>query len=150
MVMDKARVVAAILVQARGDLAAAEQLTAMAIDEATSAESKAENKYDTRSLESSYIAAGQGQRLLSLRRFVSTLEAWTPVRSEVVGIWALVRLSTGLRIVLPDGGGRRVVVDGEEVVVVTPASPAGQALLGLRAGDTARQGSVEVEIEDVA
>lgn len=148
--MFKARVWEAVLAQARGDIAAVEQVTAMAIDEATNAESKAENKYDTRSLESSYVAAGQGERLLSLRRFVSVLEAWEPAACQVVGVGALVRLDVGLRLVLPDGGGRRVVVDGEEVVVVTPASPAGQALLGLRAGDGVTLGPAEVEVLDVS
>jgi transcription elongation GreA/GreB family factor len=111
----------------------------MAIDEATSPESKAENKYDTRSLESSYLAAGQGARLVELRRLISVLEL--PDRQ-----FHLVRVGRAAPgrwyLLLPEGGGRRVTVGGDEVTVITPESPLGASLAGAEEGDEVAAGTV--------
>ncbi len=43
---------------------------------ATGADTKAENKYDTRGLEASYLAAGQAEQVEGLRLAVSLLDAF--------------------------------------------------------------------------
>ncbi len=139
--MNKPSVVAALLAEFHHELATLERVTQMAVDEATNAESRPENKYDTRSLESSYLAAGQGERVLSLRRLVSFFETIDPTYvSDRLGIGSLACLeensSCSWFFLAPDGGGRKVVVDGETIAVITPTSPIGALLLGAQVGDT--------------
>lgn len=131
--------IAALIAQLRTELAALEQVTRMAVDEATGAESRAENKYDTRGLEASYLAAGQGERVVALRRLVGWLATPPPARAFRVGLGSLIELDEAGRtrwaILLPDGGGTRARLDGGEVMVLTPDSPLGRELLGREPGD---------------
>jgi hypothetical protein len=120
------------------------QATAAARDEATSSESRAENKYDTRATEASYLAAGQGERLLALRHSLAWATSPSPTATlvELEGpAWVLVA---------PEAGGRRVVVAGQTVVVVTPGSPVGEALSSAAPGDLVRVGAREVEVVAVS
>jgi transcription elongation GreA/GreB family factor len=142
-VPDKPRLLEAIRTVVRDDLKALLRVTADARDEATGTESKAENQYDTRATEASYLAAGQGKRLLSLRALAEWLDQLdgAPVMS-VVGPGALVALvrddgPPGWLLVCPSGisGGLTVEVDGTPVQVVSIDSPLGGVLDGLRAGD---------------
>lgn len=141
--IDKVAAVAAVLTALREELAALDQVTRMAVDEATSAESKAENKWDTRGLESSYLAAGQGERMVALRRLVGFFEAEPAVR--LVGVENDAP-ETAWFLLAPEGGGRRVVVDGVPLVVVTPGSPAGAALVGVSVGDDVRLAGGEATV----
>lgn len=140
--LDKRAVLDALLDQARADLASLQAITRMALDEATGAESKAENKYDTRSLESSYLAAGQGARVLALQRLVSVVEVALGDGGDAA--FTLFGLADGggasWWLLGPDGGGRALDVDGLRVTVVTGESPAGQALAGAEVGDEVRWG----------
>ena len=113
----------------------------MAIDEATGAESKAENKYDTRSTEASYLARGQAERVAALRTLVSFVSSpASRLDREMcpVGLCSLVALEdqggTMWVFVAPGGGGLRFEVDGVAVVIVTPDSPLGKALIGQEEG----------------
>jgi hypothetical protein len=143
---DKADVVAAFLARVAAELAALEQMTRMSRDEATSGEAKAENKYDTRATEASYLAAGQGQRLLSLRRLVALLET-QPGACELYELEG----SGGpvFFLLAPDGGGTRLKVAGRDVVVVTTAAPVGLALTRARDGGTVKLGGQEYEVMSV-
>lgn len=124
----------------------------MALDEATGSESRPENQYDTRSTESSYLAAGQGERVLALRKLVGFLAAFDPAvpAGPAIAQGGLAELDgddgTTWFFLAPDGGGRRVIVDGTQIVVVTPASPAGKAVLGAKEGDNVRIGAREYEV----
>lgn len=145
-----------MLAQVRADLTSLERITQAALDEATGSESRPENKYDTRSTEASYLAAGQGERVLALRRLVAFLAEFNPdaPAGGAVAQGSLVEIdgddgSTWF-FLAPDGGGRRVVVDGDSVVVVTPASPAGKALLGTKEADNVRIGAREYEVVSTA
>jgi hypothetical protein len=135
----KDAVIAALLADLRAELARLEQINRMAVDEATSAESKAENKYDTRATEASYLAAGQGQRVLAMQRLVNFLEGPAAVDLYELegGRWFLLA---------PDGGGRRVRVGEADVVVVTADSPVGAVLANASEGDAVRIGARELEI----
>lgn len=146
---DKHAVREALLAALREDVGSLERLHGMALDEATGAESKAENKYDTRSLEASYLAAGQGARLLDLRQLLAAVEGWE-VRpaGDAAAVFDLVAVglnAPGAWLLLaPSGGGRRVRVAGADVLLVTPDAPLGRAVLGARADD-----EVEVTTGDV-
>lgn len=140
--LDKVAVTAAVLALFREELASLDHMTQLARDEATSPESRPENKYDTRATEASYLAAGQGQRLIALRRLVAFLESHDGSR-RALALYALEgEHGPAWFLLAPDGGGRRVQVGGREVVVVTGESPVGAALAGCREGDEVKIGAV--------
>lgn len=113
-----------------------------AFSAATDPDSRAENKYDTRSLEASYVARGQAQRVeelrLALRSFNAMAGVDLPAGSSVV-LGALVSLQLSGRMshffFAPQAGGTEVRVGDDEISVITPASPLGAKLSGRKVGD---------------
>jgi len=133
--MDRSRAVAALLDRLRHEVATLRAMTDAARDEATSEESRPENKYDTRALEASYLAAGQGQRLLELQQLTAWAEvALAPGTSHTRGApGALVHLEGDddeRWVVLAPRGGPSAPVDEAVVALVSVQSPLGRALLG--------------------
>jgi transcription elongation GreA/GreB family factor len=129
------------LVSALGaDLATREKAYRAAREGATHQEAKPENDKDTRALEASYLARGEAARVEELRAALAETQA-LPVQpfdgSSPVRIGALVEAEEEgeelLFWIVPHGGGTRLA-EGR-VQVLTPKSPLGQALLGMRAGD---------------
>lgn len=108
---------------------------------ATDPGSRAENKYDTRSLEASYLARGQAIRVAETEE---SLSAYRSMRcrsfgeDEPAALGALVQLSgpEGISYYFlgPSAGGTEVMHDGSEVLVITPSSPLGQLLVGKKKG----------------
>lgn len=132
----KAEIIAALRRSAGEELAAMERVAAMSRDEASGEESRSENQYDTRATEAAYLARGLAARIVELRR----LDAWLAtfdgaLVSSAVDIGAVVALDEGeLLFIAPVGGGK--VRLGERLVsVISPASPLGEALIGLEVGD---------------
>lgn len=150
--MNRGQVLDAAIAAIRDDLEALEAMVAMSTDEATNAESKAENKYDTRSLEASYLARGQAERVVALRRLADILtQAPREAGSERVGLlsWVTLEDEEGARhdiLLVPDGGGRRIPVGPESVLLLSPQSPAGRSLLGAEVGDAVELGRTEAEV----
>ena len=110
---------------------------------ATDPGSKAESKYDTRSLEASYLASGQARQAQELGESLRILESWQPVdfaADDAIEAGALVRVSgaggSSCFLLVPAAGGLEVEHNGEEVTLLSPASPLYQKLCGLRAGDS--------------
>jgi len=109
---------------------------------ATDPDSKAENKYDTRNLEASYLARGQAFRVAetmeALREFES-LTGKTFAPDQTISEGALVSLrgadGTFHYFLGPAAGGTEVELDGTEVMVITPSSPLGANLMKRKAGD---------------
>lgn len=107
---------------------------------ATDPDSKAENKYDTRTLEASYVARGQAQRVEELQESLHSFQALAGrlAVADTIEIGSLVVLETPAGRVTyfmgPSAGGTEVQVDSMEVMVITPSSPLGQKLMGQRAG----------------
>ncbi len=123
---------------------------------ATDPDSKAENKYDTRSLEASYLARGQAFRVTELQEALHAFETLSPRRFEpgdAIGLGALVILQGGdgesFYLLGPAAGGTEVNCEGTEVLVITPASPLGQNLMGRRVGDKARLPGGEMKVTAV-
>lgn len=143
MPLDKAEVVVALLVTLRDELSSLERLTQAARDEATSPESRPENKYDTRATEASYLAVGQGQRMVALRRLVAFFD--TDGRVDLYGLEG--GKGAAWFLLAPDGGGRRVRVGAHDVVVVTSESPVGGALVGCQVGDSVRIGPPGAQLD---
>ena len=109
--------------------------------EATHEQNKAENKYDTRAIEASYLAEGQARQAAEVAASIETLEGMTlrdfgPLTPIAPG--ALVQLEgngeVAWYLVASCAGGAELVFEGASVLVLTPQSPLGGALSGLTTG----------------
>lgn len=110
--------------------------------EATHEQNKAENKYDTRGLEASYLARGQSKQAAELEAAIVEFEKLDPrplAAGAPIGLGALVELEHGgektFYLLGPRAGGTEVLHDRKEILVITPQSPLGEQLLGKKAGD---------------
>ncbi|MFT4546384.1 MAG: hypothetical protein ACI8XO_001680 [Verrucomicrobiales bacterium] len=117
----------------------------------TDPENKAENKYDTRGLEASYLAAGQGEQVEALREALQMFQpaafpAFEPGAEIAAG--ALVEGDIGgerlFYLLAPRAGGISCEYEGCEVTILTPEAPLRQKLLGLKAGDAVPQPPLKV------
>ena len=110
--------------------------------EATDEQSKAENKYDTRGLEASYLARGHSRQAAEIEQCIKAFES-LPVRafspSDPIDLGALVELGGGgertFYFIGPRAGGTEIRQGEQEVLVITPESPLGQQLMGKKQGD---------------
>ena len=140
--MNKRALLKAILAALRDELQTYVRAAKSARAEATDEQSRAENKYDTRGLEASYLAAGQARQVVELEAAIAAFEA-LPVRKfgpgEVIGLGALVELEQNgertLYFIGPNAGGTEVKCGQQEVLVITPQSPLGGQLQGRQQGD---------------
>ncbi len=147
--MDKHALLQSFANQVAADLAVMTQAALAAHEAATHAESKAEDQYDTRGLEASYLAGAQSKRAMELEEILSTFRH-VDVKSfgpeDRIASTALIELrsegSLSYYLLMPNGGGLTTQFEGKKVTVVTPQSPTGSVLLGQRVGD-----EVEVEIQ---
>jgi len=105
--------------------------------EATDEQSRAENKYDTRGLEASYLARGQSRQAAEVEQALSQYQSLSLRElgpDHPIEIGALVQLSDGREnawyFIGPRSGGMEVVVAGVEVTVITPQSPLGSQIFG--------------------
>lgn len=138
--LDKAEIVRLVVQRLRAEL---NSLTSAALEshaDATDEQNKAENKYDTRGLEASYLAHGQSkaaeEAALAVTQFESlALRPYT--FADVIGVGAVVTLDNGdLYFIGPRAGGTEVSLEGQTIMVVTPSSPLGRQLVGRHQGDT--------------
>lgn len=133
----------AILRQLRDDYNNAIQSAADAHDAATNEESKAENKYDTRGLEASYLAEGQSRRVAELEQAIAMYEKLDVAEltdGSPIRLTALVTLEDAQAqckrlFIGPVSGGLKVVLEDVEYMVVTPKAPLGGSLIGKHVGD---------------
>ncbi len=146
--MSKDTIIQEIIARLSADLSVLSTASRAAHAAATHAECLPDNKYDTTALEASYIAQGQANRAQEIRVALEcyrtlTLHHFddvTPIR-----LTALVTLEGGegeeRRFFLgPLAGGMKIGDEEGEVVVITPGSPLGRSLLGLRTGDEVKGG----------
>lgn len=158
--MDKKHLIERIIEKLSADLALLTRAAKTAHEAATHEETIPDNKYDTLALEASYVAQGQANRALEIG---GALEAYRKLEPQSFGeaapirLTALIRLESGngakLLFLASQAGGLKVVEEGREIVVITPRSPAGKALLGKCEGDVVEmrsaQGVKEFEIVEV-
>ncbi len=140
--LTKPDVLSAIRSSLAAELETLAHATRLARDEATGEESRPENEYDTRALEASYLAAGQGARLETLRGLASWFAQQTgKTPMERVGVGALVQLERddgGRRwFFMAPTGGVHAKVDGTEVAVISPESVLGREIIDLEEDDGA-------------
>jgi transcription elongation GreA/GreB family factor len=139
--VNKPAVVAQILQQLKAELALFKASAQATHAEATHEENKAEDKYDTRGLEASYLAMGQLKQAEEAQQAVQTFEALN-VRAfapgEMISLGALVVLEGRDRssyFIGPRAGGTEIEIEGQSVLVITPQSPLGRQLMGRQQGD---------------
>lgn len=140
--MNKRALVRKIIAQLDAELALSAQSARAAHAEATDEQSKAENKYDTRGLEASYLARGQSQKAaetLHGRRALEELALPDFGPGDAIDLGALVELDgvEGLAcyFIAPCAGGTEILHEKKPVLVITPQSPLGRQVLGRRQGE---------------
>lgn len=133
-----------ILAQLRATLALQVNAAQLARDEAISEESRAENQYDTHSLEAGYLAEGQARQAADIEEsitIIATLQLLEFAPGSPIALGALAEVhdtqgGTALYFLCPRAGGLELPHEGRTVLVVTPQSPLGRQLLGRCTGDT--------------
>ena len=143
--MDKKKLIAEFIKLIESDLALAIQAQKTTVEYATGEENKAENQYDTRGLEATYLARGQAERVADLREnlaFFKTTAIKNYTDDDQIGNCALIEISNidndddqKTLLMMPKGGGLSLIFDNKPVQVVTATSPLGDALLGKYIGD---------------
>ncbi len=140
--MNKAALVKKIIAQLASELEAFARSARAAHAEATDEQSKAENKYDTRGLEASYLARGQSRQAAEIAEALEQF-AVLPLRDfgaeDGIDLGAFVELETktgrACYFIGPRAGGMEIAQGRREVLVITPQSPLGQQLVGKKRGD---------------
>lgn len=140
--MNKNAVIAKIIAKLTSELEVYFRAAQNSRAEATHEQSKADNKYDTRGLEASYLARGQSRQAVELETALEEfrqLEGRKFTASEGIDVGALVELETGgereYYFIGPRAGGTEVMQGRKEILVVTPHSPLGAQLLEKKQGD---------------
>ena len=147
--MSKEQIIQEIIIALSADLAVSSTAAMAAHAAATHSECLPDNKYDTTALEASYIAQGQANRAQEIRVALESYRTLTPHdfdNETPIRLTALVSLKDSAgdvrRIFIgPQAGGMKIGSSDGEIVVITPGSPLGRSLLGLRSGDEVNAGT---------
>lgn len=126
------------------DLAVLKEAARVTAEAATHEESKPENEYDTRGLEASYLAGAQSKRIVDTEELLvlyKHLEPKSFAPDDPISATALVEVDLNSKVfflfILPKGGGLNIEFEGQRLQTITPNSPLGEALLGLKVGQVA-------------
>jgi len=139
--MNKESILACIIEQLRADLQVSEQAVKMARDTATHSDCLGSSKYETMGLEASYLAQGQGIRLLEIERAMAYFKQLkVPQSITVIAVPALLTLCDDHGVeqhlwLSADAAGMKIQHDHKCITLITPKSPLGRALIGKSAGD---------------
>ena len=139
--MNKPALLRAIIAELEADLRRQQAANKQASAGATDGEARAETKWDTCGLESSYLARGHALQFKALVADLETLRTFMiPVfTGKPAGVGALIETELDkekmICFLLPCAGGIELGFDGQNVSVVTPSSPLGAALLDKKKGD---------------
>lgn len=140
---EKEKVLQCIVQSLADDFAVLFDAARTAHEDSIHAENLPDNKYDTLSLEASYLAQGQANRAQEIK---AALEAYRKLELQAFAVGSRIRLTAlvtledeegaAKRVFLgPAAGGLKVSHERGEVVVITPGSPLGSQLLGKAAGE---------------
>jgi transcription elongation GreA/GreB family factor len=141
----KSKLINAVIERLKADLGLYHRAAVAARAEATHEQSKAENKYDTRGLEASYLARGQSRQVAEIEQAIEKFEKM-PAREfapgEPIDTGAVVELTSGreknLYFIGPRAGGTEVIFEKREILVITPESPLGAQLIGKKQAEKHR------------
>jgi transcription elongation GreA/GreB family factor len=159
--MNKTDLLQLIIEQLAHDLSVQFNAALTAHEASTHEENIPDNKYETLALEASYVAQGQANRAQEIRRALETYKQLVLKHFEDtsdIALTAQVTMSAAdgtarTLFIGPLEGGMKVLdrLTGNEIVVITPASPLGRDLIGKSVGDfvSVRAGSGHKEFEIV-
>ena len=150
--IDKSAVIAAVRTELKAQYERVSAAAREAHGYATDPDSKAESKYDTRSLEASYLAVGQSEKADELAEAIRSFqpEAFPPFSGDqAADLGAVVHVrypdrDSTLFVLAIRGGGISCEFEGTSLMVVTPSAPVFQALEGKRAGDRVSDPDFEI------
>ena len=142
--MNKQKIVESFIAILESDLKQIEEIIKNAKEEATHEESKPENEYDTRAIESGYLVKAQSKRVLDAKEALAAFKH-TELKSftdkSKIQATALIEVDHNGKTLwffyMPAGGGYSATIEGKKIQVITPSSPLGESLLGLTSGDVA-------------
>lgn len=144
--MQKQEIVDRIVAIIQQELASASKAALQSAEEATDEESRPENKYDTRALETSYVAsaqAGYAKDLKEALQAYKNLSLPTEPSSGPVAIGSIVTTlgPTGREqfFIGPARGGLEIESETGPIIVLTPKSPLGGQLIGKSLGGNANE-----------
>jgi transcription elongation GreA/GreB family factor len=152
MAISKALILEKLIAGLEADLATLMASAREAHDAATNEEGRAEDQYDTRGLEASYLAGAQAKRASELQELIQRykhldLRSFAP--NDTIAITALVEVESqgrrSLIFLVPTLGGNSVMADGKTIQILSSASPLGQELIG-RVPANAADSEFEVEL----
>jgi transcription elongation GreA/GreB family factor len=141
-IMNKNALVKKVIAHLTAELESYGKAARAAHAEATHEQSKAENKYDTRGLEASYLARGQSKQMAEVAQAIDEFQKMA-VRSfgpaAPIELSAVVEMDgNGERsfyLIGPRAGGTEISHDKKTIMVLTPQSPMGEKLMGRKQGD---------------
>ncbi len=157
--MDKKKLLAHIRAELEKDLLVLKESERATREAATHEENKPENEYDTRALEASYLAGAQSKRITDTEELLVLFKHAAPksfTDKDPISATALIETELNGKssyfFVMAKGGGVNVTFEGKKIQVITPSSPLGEALLGLKVGDTAllEQGDKTLEYDIIS
>jgi len=142
--MNKALLIKTLCETVESDLQVIKEAALAAHKAATDPENKAENAYDTRGLEASYLAGAQAKRVAELEEVLFYCRNTEPKEfgpADTIAPSALVEIDmsqkTSWVFIVVKGAGMNVSFEGRNIQTITPTSPLGEGLMGLKKGDTA-------------
>ena len=157
--MDKLFVIDQVIKKLEEEIEVGSKASREAFEAATDEDAYSDGKYDTRSLEASYLAGGQAQivkdlgdalqgfRLLRAEHFIQP-------PSQQVGLGSLVEIeiqsNSNWYLIGPGGGGFDVDVDDKSVTVLTLHSPLGETVSSKTQGDAIQLPNGEATIKTVS
>ena len=140
--MNKRELVNKIIEQLAAEMEMLFKAARAAHAEATHEQSKAEDKYDTRGLEASYLARGQSRQAAEIEQSIAEFKRLSLrnfTETDPIDVAAFVELhgrhEKNFYFIGPRAGGTEVALDKKEILVITPQSPLGQQLVGKKKGD---------------
>ena len=140
--MDKASLLAAVATHFQQEYDLVMKAAMATYEAATHEENRAENKYDTRGLEASYLAESQSKRAQELKQAVQRYRDMKPVtftEDDPIRQGALITLASdeGEQDYLlgPVGGGTVIQWNNRTITIITGASPLGRQLVSSEVGD---------------
>ncbi len=159
--MDKAKILKIHINDLKKTLATLIESAQEAKEAATNEESKAENKYDTRGLEASYLAGAQAKRAIELNEIVDLykgLKLKDFSDNDKISVTALIEVLVNDQdkkwlFLLPKQGGSKIEFNKKAILTVTSEAPVGKLLINKSCGDffelKGRENSSEYEILQV-
>jgi transcription elongation GreA/GreB family factor len=146
--MNKSQIFELFKTELENNLKLAVQAAQNTYQDATHEDSKAENKYDTRGLEASYLAGAQAKRVTELKEaltVITILKLRTFNEDTPIAITALIELQSPEKnmwiFLVPKGGGQNINFENQHIQSVTPESPLGASLVGKNLDDEISLGS---------